>query len=419
MNRKLFNSLIITLIFPVLISSCSKHNHDDINTLPVRSLSVIINAYSASIIDPELIIGSSAKYQWSMTEAPSELYSLTGVREERATLLTYTTGTFHLKLTAEIDNKPYIRNITVNVKNPDKTPSPYITQVYDFSPAPGQFVNKLPEYENGNTKADIISKVKEYIAGKKSGALISLGGFGGSIVVGFDHTIVNIKGKRDFRIMGNAFYADNNPNLGFPRGGSCEPGIVMVAYDANKNGVPDEDEWYEIAGSEYYSTTTIKNYEITYFRPNRETPLDEENNNYSTIKEYIRWQDNQGNSGYKEKNKFHPQSYFPGWISSNTITFRGSLLPSNGVDESGDGSYWVLYAYGYGYADNVPNNEDDSAIDISWAVNSKGERVELPGIDFIRIYTAINQQAGWLGEVSTEISGIYDLHMAGESVKSH
>lgn len=62
--------------------------------------------------------------------------------------------------------------------------------------------------------------------------MISLGGFGGYVVVGFDHTIENVTGERDFRVLGNAFYAEANPNPNVTRkGGSCEPGIVMVAYD--------------------------------------------------------------------------------------------------------------------------------------------------------------------------------------------
>lgn len=61
--------------------------------------------------------------------------------------------------------------------------------------------------------------------------MISLGGFGGYVVVGFDHTIANVVGKRDFRVLGNAFYSADNPDINAPEGGSCEPGVVMVAYD--------------------------------------------------------------------------------------------------------------------------------------------------------------------------------------------
>ncbi|MFV0220190.1 hypothetical protein OBK23_11010 [Empedobacter falsenii] len=37
--------------------------------------------------------------------------------------------------------------------------------------------------------------------------------------------------------------------------------------------------------------------------------------------------------------------------------------------------------------------------------------VKLLGIDFIKVYTATNQEAGWLGEISTEVAGAYDLHL--------
>ena len=71
--------------------------------------------------------------------------------------------------------------------------------------------------------------------------------------MGFDHTILNVPGKRDFRVLGNAFFG--NANKEAYEGGSCEPGIIMVAYDANRNGRPDEDEWYEIEGSAHVDHT--------------------------------------------------------------------------------------------------------------------------------------------------------------------
>lgn len=293
--------------------------------------------------------------------------------------------------------------------------SPYISKVYDYSPAPGQFVNNMPKYENSNTKADMIKKAEEHLVGKKNGGLLHLGGFGGYIIFGFDHTVKNIKGQRDIRIMGNAFYADANPTPGTPKGGSCEPGIIMVSYDANQNGKPD-DKWYEIAGSEYTKPTTIKDYEITYSRPASETPDIDLNDPNTIITNYIHWEDNKQNSGYIPKNMFNTQSYYPSWINEDKITFRGTLLASNGVDESGEGSYWVLYAYGYGYADNALNSEDDSAFDISWAVDQTGNSVDLPGVDFVKVYTGVNQTYGWIGENSTEISAAHDLHLLNEVI---
>ena len=54
-------------------------------------------------------------------------------------------------------------------------------------------------------------KVLAAIGNNKKG-MISLGGFGGYVVVGFDHTITNVTGKRDFRVLGNAFYSAANPD---------------------------------------------------------------------------------------------------------------------------------------------------------------------------------------------------------------
>ena len=69
------------------------------------------------------------------------------------------------------------------------------------------------------------------------------------------HTIKNVEGKRDFRVLANAFYANANPDPNAPVGGSCEPGVIMVAYDANKDGVPNDNEWYEIAASSHVDPT--------------------------------------------------------------------------------------------------------------------------------------------------------------------
>ena len=38
-----------------------------------------------------------------------------------------------------------------------------------------------------------------------------------------------------------------------------------------------------------------------------------------------------------------------------------------------------------------------------------GNAIKLPSIRFIKIQTAVFQQAGWLNEVSTEVRGAKDL----------
>ncbi len=306
---------------------------------------------------------------------------------------------------------------------PDTPPggeaTPYVTQVFDYRPAVGQFVNELPEYEEGDTQETMNRKALEAIGNNNQG-MVSLGGFGGYIVVGFDHTIENKAGLCDFRVQGNAFYANGQSEYG-----SSEPGVIEVSFDANGNGLPD-DEWYEIAGSSYNEggeswieqareagndVRTIRNYEITYYRPATEPGKPTE--------EYIRWEDNQGESGYKAMNSAHLQSYYPQWIDEEQITFSGTRLPQNGIDLSGVGNNFALYKFAYGYADNEPNTSDRSAIDIDWAVDADGQPANLPGVDFIRIHTGVNQENGWLGECSTEIMGVVDLHLTEVRIESN
>ena len=54
---------------------------------------------------------------------------------------------------------------------------------------------------------------------------------------------MNVTGLRDFRI--GSFSGSSS----YPA-----PGIVYVAFDRNGDGQPNDDEWYELAGSEYGRT---------------------------------------------------------------------------------------------------------------------------------------------------------------------
>lgn len=269
--------------------------------------------------------------------------------------------------------------------------SPYVSRVFEFVPAPGQFVNVLPAYEATDDAESMLSKVNDCLVGKANGTVVTLGAWGGYVVVGFDHTIVNVADAYDFQINGNAF-ADN-----------AEPGVVLVSVDENGNGLPD-DTWYELAGSEFGKSETLTHYEVTYYRPSAEKEMVT-----GGFTDYIRWQDNRDSTGFVAKNTFHTQSYFPQWLTADSLVFRGTRLPHNGV-QSSSGSYTQLTAFASGYADNAPNNSEGSQFKIEWAVDSLGEAVHLAGIDFVKIYTGVLQDNGWTGECSTEVSGVIDLH---------
>ncbi|MFC0777418.1 cell surface protein [Flavobacterium sp. HJSW_4] len=398
MNKNLLKITLFSILFLGFIA-CEKDNEEEKELLPTEVLkdSYTIDRFKVLNITTEL--PSTAKLTWSVKDS---------IISENADLdfISPFQKNYPLTLKVELNGEIKVYSSSINVLKETKAYSKYISNVLDFRPAVGQFTNEIPQYVTGNTEANIIAAAKKAIVGSNT-SMISLGGFGGYVVLGFDHTIPNMDG-RDFKILGNAFWGSEANEA---RSGSCEPGIIMVAYDKNKNGKPDDDEWYEIAGSEYFKSSTIKNYEITYFKPDASKTPVVGAEFWQVNTEYIKWQDNAGQSGYKVQNVFHDQNYYPLWIADASYTLKGTRVADNFYDQSGEGSYWVGKSFEFGYADNAPNNDEASNIDISWAVDKNGKYVKLPGVDFVKVYTAINQEAGWLGEVSTEVSGAYDLHL--------
>lgn len=353
---------------------------------------------------------TGSEYRWTLT-SPDGATREVSDRPEYI-FMEAEEGLYRMTFDIIDDDTPYHHEFTVTVMHEEVEYSPWITKVYEYCPAPGQFVNEMPQYEEGDTYADILQKCEESISGKND-VMISLGGYGGYVTFGFDHTVVNRPGKKDFRIWGNAFYELLNPD---EKGGSAEPGIIMVSYDVNMNGIPD-DPWYELAGSEYYKPATLHHYTLTYRRPEPgKKPVPDYDYPYLTDLYYIPWYDSEGNTGYMPKNSFHVQEYYPKWVDTDELTFTGTRLASNAVDTSGMGTYYILYSYDWGYVDNHPNDFADlNSFDIDWAVDADGNAVHLPGVDFVRVYTGLNQYCGWLGETSTEICRGQDLHIPDPS----
>lgn len=392
-----------------IIAGCFFFFYSCENKIPMVNLGVddlyVVERMRKIIMHPEF----PGQYEWSVpdTNGNDSLVST----ERDYIFIAENPGEYFLKLRIIDPVNPVDHDIRIVVWEEQIAYSRYITQVYEYRPAPGQFVNTMPTYNAGDTEEKMRKKAQESISGEND-VMISLGGFGGYVTFGFDHTVVNIPGEKDFKIIGNAFYAADNPNPNVPEdGGSSEPGIVMVSLDRNGNDIPD-DEWYELAGSEYSKPETEHRYEITYYRPAPDKKPTPKPDSPFTDTTFVRWEDNRGQAGYIVKNTYHRQEYYPQWIKADNLTFTGARLADNYVDESGNGSYYVQYAYDWGYVDCHPNEkEDKNSFDIGWAVDKDGKKVQLPGVDFIRVYTGVNQQCGWLGETSTELSRAEDLHI--------
>lgn len=292
-------------------------------------------------------------------------------------------------------------------------------KVIEYCPAPGQFINNLPSIDAGMSQEERLKVCEEQL---EDGNPVCLGAAGGYITLSLDQPIKNGKGS-DLRILGNAFYSQNDPVYGDATiGGNVEPGIVYAGVGAS----PETAQWYELAGSEYY-TTQRHNFKITYHKPTAETG--DHSQPCSIFDKYIRfaasWTEPDGtpcdSTGYLMKNSFHMQSYWPQWEDKEEMTFHGSRLPDNAINYGGDGTdadnpqYWITYRYAsdsYGYADAAPNSDDTyTTLDLDWAVDKNGNPVNLDHADFIRIQTGVLQQCGWTGETSTEVAGLVNLHL--------
>lgn len=269
-------------------------------------------------------------------------------------------------------------------------------RVIEYMPAPGQFINNtLSGFAGEDTQEKALAYADRMLhsADYTKKGLVSLGGFGGYIVVGFDHSIqVSASaGGYDFSITGNSFP------------GSSEPGIVWVMPDENGNGIPDDGVWYELMGA-YYNESD-RGYEVTY---HRETD------------ELVSWSDNKGKKGAITRNSTHKHDYFPAWINGD-YTLSGTLLPDkSGTLESGR---FTTGDYAWGYADNWSEKDmiekpkpsapySKNFFRIADAVNSQGTPARLKYIDFIKVQTGVNVQGGaGVGELSTEVMAVTDENL--------
>ena len=263
-------------------------------------------------------------------------------------------------------------------------------KVYEYMPAPGQFINEDKSGFDGiTTPTQALAYADKRLT---EGKYLSLGGWGGYVVVGFDHSVEN-SGDYDFSIAGNMFTD------------SSEAGIVWVMQDTNGNALPD-DEWYELKGSEWGSANHSQHYAVTYYRP-------------AAAGMNVQWADNRDTQGRITRNATHTHDYYyPAWIGAVNYTLCGSVLAHN-TSVDGSGRY-VNNPYEWGYADNRGNDADSSASNgeamkcyfkISNAVNLDGTPADLQYIDFVKVQSAINHVAGGLGEISTEVMGFEDENM--------
>ena len=268
--------------------------------------------------------------------------------------------------------------------------------VYEYVPAPGQFINETGQFGGMTGRETTLDAANAWAAQRlRERKHVSLGSFGGYIVVGFDHSVVNRNSGYDFAIQGNAF------------DGSSEPGVVWVMQDVNGNGLPD-DEWYELKGSETGKESTIQHYEVTYYKPAGKG-MD------------VQWEASDGRRGCVDYlAAYHRQDYYyPAWVKEPSYTLIGTCIGPRNVQNKRNG-HWYNGGFDWGYVDNMGSDDlpggntvdgsgQRNGFKISNAMNDDGTPANLKYIDFIKVQCAVLAKSGWLGENSTEVCAFEDL----------
>lgn len=332
----------------------------------------------------------SPKYSWRVNDkdadCESEIYKFTPTQPGEYTV-TVIVADSDKKVSASVSVICVDVSENERMRQSKPTDSGESNKVYEYIPAPGQFIGEVTAYDNSaeniTTPEEACNWAQNRLEKKN---YVSLGSFGGYITVGFDHSLVSGEKDYDFYIQANALVTSN------------EPGIVWVMQDINGNGLPD-DEWYELKGSEYNKADTEHFYSVTYFR--------------SPDQSAVQWIDCYGETGTVDYlPAFHNQpNYYPKWIKNDSYTLYGPCVKSQNSFDSATG-FWTNPCYEWGYADNRGNdmvvvkdspNIHINGFKISNAVNILGEPVALAYIDFIKVQTGVLAKSGSLGEVSTEV----------------
>lgn len=315
------------------------------------------------------------------------------------------------------------------------------TALYAYLPAPAQFVN---EGVTTGGWGDAYDSTGTTLKGT-SATGVSLGFFGGYAVYEFENPIADDPTHpygADFIVYGNAFW--NN----------SEAGCIQVSQGPDDNG---NWEWYDIAGSMYYTKST-PNASIKFTNPN---PNEDKGittaGATSTLADvsYDLTVNGTTTPGTVTKNTFHNHSWFPlnanyfaasgsraamakvdefSFVSrtlnsdsiTDTLTFTGTLLnnyPGTGkTDQIGFGycdvhpnktlggtiayNPYQTFTSSSDYDTKVAGTSGGDPIDIAWAVKPNGTPANLDSIRYVRIYTGMAQMNGIFGEISTEVCGV-------------
>ena len=307
---------------------------------------------------------------------------------------------------------------TINFSAPNDPSSAHDAQLHPDGAI--AYIPGLTQYANrgdwgsistgGNNLLTPATKVKGYKGFAANG--FSLGSLGGYVQYDFSsNPIQNLDTNPygvDFVVYGNAF--NGNPEAA---------AVQVYAQEVLSDGTLGAYEWYELAGSMYYSDSAVRNTTVTY-------TLDENGVNAGI--------------GGATPTQFSPATaWFPDYTKLNHVATSGvnnaltntyiteytaNTLKFAGITSIPDSDSNTDYAFGYADVTPVPSVKDGTPVnpytpytsdkdggdgfDLAWAVEIGGTTpVKIDNAKYVRIYSAVLYNTGIFGETSPEITGIF------------
>ena len=288
--------------------------------------------------------------------------------------------------------------------------SPFASTNWAYEPAPGQFVNN-PQFNDPTVALGPPDGLGTNDGNVSS--IVSLGGFGGSITLGFDHMVKDDPRNAfgvDAIVFGNAVWVGGDPERHW-----AECAVVEISLDVNGDLLPN-DSWYLIPVSHIFDPDDQFLVQV--------------------------WDDDLGTEIPPEQLSWIPAGLTGTWETTGYLLdsdLFGALVVENPLSGGelegifGYGDYTPTLMLGDLDADNLVDDPtitpeafytvpDDplsvgitrgsgggDAFDIAWAIDpDTGEAAELPGFHFIRLTSGVSVLT-ILGEKSPEIDGVADV----------
>lgn len=282
-------------------------------------------------------------------------------------------GDYTLTLIATAGKQSATASCSITVEDAE-----YLNHAYalvEYFPAPAKGFWWRPAGDNALAYNDLL----DYFTATKKGSQnypVAVGSWGGYATFKFDHTVVDVPGDVDLELRANCSVSD------LP--------TVYVAYDHNKNGKPDDNEWYEIKNDDY-GLEDLPDYEITFAY--KDTDIESNPQGFSTS---FTWKDNQEKPQQGEvanSSTWNAAFPLPGLVFSNGF-FPGYYMKDKDSKEvvMADGWQPSFTRKGKRITRDIsgkPTYSQRMNLDIAKAVNANGELVQLPGIDFVKIRKSV------------------------------